>query len=248
VTVIPVLRLDSLSKACYSQPIKVYGRILGDVDANTSFSQVIQANGKNYTLKSTQQTNSSQTVWQSETNNISAGAFTLRIDAGTTKIACKDTLKGTIYALPVIKLVTDTACVGETLAFKATGAQSYDYTFNQKVYANANGTLEVPNATSAMNQLLIKVKGTDVNGCANLDSAKVLVNDLPNITITAPNQVYQTQTLELKASGANNYAWTGPAGFTSSVQNPSISSVDTKYSGTYTVKVLIKMVALILPK
>jgi hypothetical protein len=87
-----------------------------------------------------------------------------------------------------------------------------------------------------MNQLLIKVKGTDVNGCANLDSAKVLVNDLPNITITAPNQVYQTQTLELKASGANNYTWTGPAGFTSSVQNPSISSVDTKYSGTYIVK------------
>jgi hypothetical protein len=85
VTVIPVLRLDSLSKACYSQPIKVYGRILGDVDANTSFSQVIQANGKNYTLKSTQQTNSSQTVWQSETNNISAGTFTLRIDAGTLK-------------------------------------------------------------------------------------------------------------------------------------------------------------------
>lgn len=235
VTVIPVLRLDSLSKACYSQPIKVYGRILGDIDANTSFSQVIQANGKDYTLKSTQQTNSSQTVWQSETNNISTGTFTLRIDAGTTKMAYKDTLKGTIYALPVIKLVTDTACVGETLAFKATGAKSYDYTFNQKVYANANGTLEVPNATSAMNQLLIKVKGTDVNGCANLDSAKVLVNDLPNITITAPNQVYQTQTLELKASGANNYAWTGPAGFTSSVQNPSISSVDSKYSGTYIV-------------
>ena len=236
ITVIPVLRLDSLSKACYSQPIKVYGRILGDVDAGTSFSQVIQANGKDYTLKSSLQTNNNQTIWQSEANSLATGSFTLRIDAGTYKIVNKDTLRGTIYALPTIKLLTDTACVGETLAFKATGAKSYDYTFNQKVYANTNGTLEIPNATFAMNQLLIKVKGINENGCANLDSAKVLVNELPNLVASAQSPIYQAQTLDLKSSGANSYTWTGPAGFTSSVQNPSISSVDTKYSGTYTVK------------
>lgn len=41
-------------------------------------------------------------------------------------------------------------------------------------------------------------------------------------------------TLELKATGGNTYAWTGPNGFTSSLQNPSIAKVTTSQAGTYT--------------
>jgi gliding motility-associated-like protein len=40
-------------------------------------------------------------------------------------------------------------------------------------------------------------------------------------------------TLELTASGGTNYAWTGPNGFTSTDQNPTIINVPTSYSGQY---------------
>ncbi|KAA9331527.1 T9SS type A sorting domain-containing protein [Hymenobacter busanensis] len=43
--------------------------------------------------------------------------------------------------------------------------------------------------------------------------------------------------LNLTASGGTSYSWTGPNGFTSTLQNPSISNVTTAASGTYTVTV-----------
>lgn len=48
-----------------------------------------------------------------------------------------------------------------------------------------------------------------------------------------------TQTLNLTASNVTGatYSWTGPGGFTSSSQNPSISNVTTAMAGTYTVTV-----------
>jgi hypothetical protein len=42
-------------------------------------------------------------------------------------------------------------------------------------------------------------------------------------------------TLQLTASGGTSYSWTGPNGFTSIVQNPSITNVTIANSGTYTV-------------
>ncbi|TCN51509.1 hypothetical protein D0809_22500 [Flavobacterium circumlabens] len=41
------------------------------------------------------------------------------------------------------------------------------------------------------------------------------------------------KTLELKASGGNNYFWTGPNGFTSTEQNPTITNVTIMNSGKY---------------
>lgn len=236
VTVIPVLRLDSLSKICRFQPIKAYGRILGDIADSTSFSHIVRSNGKEYILKASTQKLNNQTVWQSESNAIGAGAFSLKIDAGKTKIAVKDTLSGVINALPLVDVTAAAVCAGDTLRFIASGAKSYNYYFNQKVYANASEKLELPNALSSLNQLSVRVLGTDANGCTNLDSARVNVKSLPVVTAEAPTQVYQNQTISLKAAGAMAYSWTGPTGFTASTQNANVLAVDTKYSGIYTVK------------
>jgi len=43
--------------------------------------------------------------------------------------------------------------------------------------------------------------------------------------------------LHFTSSGGNTYAWTGPNGFTSSLQNPAITSATTAASGTYFVTV-----------
>lgn len=52
-----------------------------------------------------------------------------------------------------------------------------------------------------------------------------------------PNPICAGQTLSLSASaiGATSWSWTGPNGFTSSSQNPTISNVTTSHAGTYSV-------------
>ena len=61
---------------------------------------------------------------------------------------------------------------------------------------------------------------------------KLLVGQ--SISSNSPLCSDNAPTLELKATGGNTYAWTGPNGFTSSLQNPSITKVSTSQAGTYT--------------
>jgi hypothetical protein len=49
--------------------------------------------------------------------------------------------------------------------------------------------------------------------------------------------VFTGTTLNLNTAGGNIYAWTGPNGFTSTLQNPTISTVTVAATGTYTVSI-----------
>lgn len=54
-----------------------------------------------------------------------------------------------------------------------------------------------------------------------------------NPTNIANNNPCIGNTLNLTASGGTNYSWTGPNGFTSSIQNPVINNAQTIHSGQY---------------
>lgn len=58
-----------------------------------------------------------------------------------------------------------------------------------------------------------------------------------NASITSNSPVCIGKTLELKASGGTNYAWTGPNGFTSNEQNPVIVNAVGLNSGEYTCRI-----------
>ena len=53
-------------------------------------------------------------------------------------------------------------------------------------------------------------------------------------TISSNSPVCPGGTLNLNASGGTNYFWTGPNGYTSTEQNPSISNTNDSHSGEYT--------------
>jgi gliding motility-associated-like protein len=57
------------------------------------------------------------------------------------------------------------------------------------------------------------------------------------VTASAPEEICEGGTLNLSATSTPSatYTWTGPNGFTSGVQNPSIAAITTAGSGTYTV-------------
>lgn len=69
-------------------------------------------------------------------------------------------------------------------------------------------------------------------------SPVVTVNPLPVINITGTSPVCEGGTIDLTADGGTTYSWTGPAGFTSTDQNPSIANATTAMTGLYEVTVI----------
>ena len=67
------------------------------------------------------------------------------------------------------------------------------------------------------------------------DNWVVKLNNCNNSNSVVSNQsVCINQNLNLTATSGTNYSWTGPNGFTSNLQNPSISIVNATHSGQYT--------------
>lgn len=64
-----------------------------------------------------------------------------------------------------------------------------------------------------------------------------VVNSLPIATAGSNSPLIVGGTLNLTSSGGATYSWTGPNGFTSSLQNPSITNITTAATGLYVVTV-----------
>ena len=63
----------------------------------------------------------------------------------------------------------------------------------------------------------------------------VTISDLPVVVVASNSPVCESATLNLTASGATTYSWTGPNSFTSTQQNPSFKNT-LLAAGVYTVK------------
>jgi len=73
-----------------------------------------------------------------------------------------------------------------------------------------------------------------INGQSNFYLIKfkeTIATGLPDLESNSP--ICIGKTLELKASGGTNYLWTGPNGFTSTDQNPTITNATANNSGEY---------------
>ncbi|MFZ4399493.1 MAG: LamG-like jellyroll fold domain-containing protein [Bacteroidales bacterium] len=80
----------------------------------------------------------------------------------------------------------------------------------------------------------ISVKGQNFWGFG-IENSKALTVSIPLIIASSNSPLCNGNTLQLNASGAVSYSWTGPFGFTSSIQNQSLSSVNNINAGTYKV-------------
>ncbi|GIV40885.1 MAG: hypothetical protein KatS3mg034_0195 [Vicingaceae bacterium] len=126
-------------------------------------------------------------------------------------------------------------CAGQTLNLSATGGVSYSWTGPNGFSSNSQNPA-IPNASTAASGTYT-VTVTDANGCSNTATTNVTVNPLPNPTASSNSPICAGQTLNLSATGGVSYSWSGPNGFSSNSQNPSIPNASTAASGTYTVTV-----------
>ncbi|MEI8091355.1 MAG: T9SS type A sorting domain-containing protein, partial [bacterium] len=123
-------------------------------------------------------------------------------------------------------------CAGQSITLTATGANTY-------VWSGPNGfgfgTTYTVNTTSQ-----VSVTGSNQYGCMSLtQTTSVYVEPIPSFTILGPTSpMCEGSPLQLTATATpqSTYKWTGPNGYTSTVQNPLIPNATLANAGTYLVK------------
>ncbi len=144
---------------------------------------------------------------------------------------CADTVGKTIviHPLPTTNAGNDTTlCLGTPLQLQATGADSYQWV----PATNLSCTLCPDPFTSTPVEQLYYVTGSSVFGCQTTDSVLVRVKRPFRITvIPSADSLCTGQQVTLRASAAENYQWSPPAGLSSTTTaNPVASpSITTQY-------------------
>ena len=131
-------------------------------------------------------------------------------------------------------------CVDDTLRLHASTvfAAVYSWTGPNGFVSNAQNPV-IPNVTAADSGVYSVI--AIVKGCnsSSAGTTTVVINPIPTITVSNNGPVCDSSTLNLTASSypGATYSWSGPNGFTSNLQNPSITPAVLADSGTYSVTV-----------
>src|ERR1041384_7012161 len=132
---------------------------------------------------------------------------------------------------PVVSAAGITVCENSTPMISANGGVSYAWT-GPGGYTSSSQNPTFPNATPA-NSGNYTVLITDANTCTNPAMATLVVNPAPVPNVQTNSPICIDHVLSLTGSGGVLYSWSGPNGFTSSAQSPTIMATTIGYSGSY---------------
>jgi len=133
---------------------------------------------------------------------------------------------------PTASAIAETLTCADTLAQITTTTNANPATFAWSGPNNYSSTVQNPNVNTAGTYTVMVTSGA--NGCTNTATVSVAQNNTPPTasataeTLTCADTMAQITT----TTNANpaTFAWSGPGGFTSTVQNPNVNT-----AGTYTV-------------
>ena len=161
---------------------------------------------------------------------------------GTDTSGCNNsaTVTVTVNALPVISSGTGAViCNGSSTILTATGGLTYSWSPSTSLAAATGASVTASPSSSTT----YTVTGTDVNGCNNSATSDVTVNVSPSITsVSNGGAICSGNTLTLTSTatggtGTLGYSWSGPVSYSSSLQNPSITTAPVTASGVYSLTV-----------
>jgi hypothetical protein len=140
-------------------------------------------------------------------------------------------------ALPTAVATGAEVCVGKEIKL------SVSPSFTTYAWTKVGGTFTATTQSPVVNASAVtgdagtyQVLVTNANGCTAIATATVIVNELPTPTASNNGPVCVGTTINLKATGGVNYAWSGP-GFTATTAEASIANAVTANAGVYTVTV-----------
>jgi gliding motility-associated-like protein len=162
-----------------------------------------------------------------------AGTYTLIASAGS--CSASTTAVIVINPLPNPNITTNSPiCIGQDINLSATGGTAFAWAGpNSFISSNQTNTITGSSQSNAGTYTVIVIDG---NGCTNFTTSNVVVNAQPIVAATGTN-VCENMNAPMSASGGTAYAWSGPGGYISSLQNPTIFNVGQAAAGQYTVLV-----------
>ena len=122
---------------------------------------------------------------------------------GTSSLGCQGTATTAVAtnSVPVINIAQSSSaiCVGTSVTFTALGADTYSWSLGP----NTSTLLLTPVVSDNYT-----ISGTNLAGCISSATTNVVVNALPNLTITPTSPTVCLQSpVNLTASGANTFTW-----------------------------------------
>jgi hypothetical protein len=149
-----------------------------------------------------------------------------------------DTVWVTVLNIPTFPTATNNSpvCVGSSVDFGSNDSLATHQWSGPNGFTSNQQNPNIPSA-SAINSGNYSVTITNAAGCSSTVITNVVVNPLPEVTVTNNAPICLDEDLTFNASGGFSYNWAGPSGFSSAVPNPILPNTQFTSQGTYTVTV-----------
>ncbi|OYU56650.1 MAG: hypothetical protein CFE25_05335 [Chitinophagaceae bacterium BSSC1] len=133
-----------------------------------------------------------------------------------------------VYNTPVNVISgASSVCVNGTTTLTNTSTGSWSSSNTAVATVNASGLVTGVSAGTTV------ITFTGI--CSGVKTLNFTVNALPTVTASSNTPVNAGTNINLTASGATTYSWTGPNAFVSTTQNPTIANAQLVNAGVYTV-------------
>ena len=188
------------------------------------------------------------TVFGAVHSYTATGTYTSTLTVTSNTTGCSATSVGSpvsVFAVPTIGgISTSPVCAGATLGLNANSSSGVtDYSWaGPNGFSSAAQNPTITTASTAATGLYSLTVSNSTTGCSSAYTAAATVNPAPalsNATVSATTPCLGS-VLNLQANAPANvagYTWSGPNGFTSTLQNPAKSGLAYADSGAYTVTV-----------
>ncbi len=161
-----------------------------------------------------------------------AGVYNLTVtsSAGCTNTALANV---TVIALPIPAITSNAPiCENSTLTLNGNGGINYAWV-GPNAFASALQNPIINNVTTLASGVytLLVTSGT----CSGTTTSSITINANPIVSASNTGSVCATKSISINANGGGTYNWSGPSGFTSTLQNIIINSSFNANSGIYSV-------------
>lgn len=177
--------------------------------------------------------NNTQNPTLPQTTPTMSGIYTLTAEVGILGCIASSSCAVLVNTVSQVSAANSgPVCPGSVFTLTASGSNSYTW----PAVNGLQNTLQSPTLTANyLSGTTYTVFGIDANFCES--SATTSVTVLPGPLLTQNPALYACSggSLTLNMAGAASYYWSGPSGFTSSVQIPTLTQITTSNAGVYSV-------------
>ena len=160
-----------------------------------------------------------------------SGLYTLTVTAANTCTAFASA-NFTVYPSPPVSASGSSVCSTGSVSLGASSLPGATYSWVGPQFTS-NQQYPVFGNLSVNKSGNYTVTATTVEGCTNTAIANVTITQMPTATINSDGPLCTGKTVHFVGGGGTSYVWSGPNGFTSTSQTPSIPNIPYSGGGYY---------------